>query len=154
MAGAVSVSARFDDREATRSAFSDEFLVHCPRCDSCAKVLRLPSSGRADMFAPRRFLCSACGYVKDAETTGVVQGRNRDWYFGLALWLQVPCCGETLWAHNEAHLDYLECFVRATLREERPSTLASRLPSWMKSAKNRDEVLKCIGRLRARLAER
>jgi hypothetical protein len=81
-------------------------------------------------------------------------GSSRDWYFGLPLWLQTPCCGKTLWAYNEAHLDYVEHFVRATHREEMPDALAHRLPSWMKSAKHRDELLRGIGRLRHRLEQR
>jgi hypothetical protein len=148
------MSERFTDSEGTRYAFSDEFLVHCPQCDSCARVLRLPSPDQWEYFAPRRRLCPNCGYTRDKVIVGVSPGRNLDWYYGLPLWLQTPCCGETLWAYNSAHLDYIERFVQATLREERPGTLASRLPSWMKSAKNRDEVLKCVGRLRARLPER
>jgi hypothetical protein len=57
-----------------------------------------------------------------------------------------------LWALNEDHLSYLEEYVEATLREAYPnSTMASRLPDWMKSAKNREDVLKCIRKLRGTL---
>src|SRR5215212_7033778 len=68
-----------------------------------------------------------------------------DWYFGLPLWLQTPCAGQVLWAWNEWHLDWMERYVAADLRERTPNinmSLASRLPRWIKSAKNRDEVLK------------
>jgi hypothetical protein len=57
-----------------------------------------------------------------------------------------------LWALNEDHLDSLEDFVSAHMREAYPNaTMASRLPEWMKSAKNREDVLKCIRKLRATL---
>ncbi|WP_410601287.1 hypothetical protein [Amycolatopsis sp. lyj-90] len=75
-------------------------------------------------------------------------------YRGLELWLQTPCKGETLWAYHERHLDYLERYVAAGLREQVPnrnSSLASRLPAWIKSAKNRDDVLRALSRMRASL---
>lgn len=75
-------------------------------------------------------------------------------YRGLELWLQAPCKGEILWAYHEAHLDYLERYVAAGLREREPnrnSSLASRLPAWIKSAKNRDDVLRGLARMRASL---
>ena len=85
--------------------------------------------------------------------------RDQDaWYDQLELWLQTPCCGETLWAYNKEHLDFLEQYVAATLRERtrpngtgryaaRNSTLTSRLPGWIKRARNRDDVLRCLSKL-------
>jgi hypothetical protein len=64
------------------------------------------------------------------------------------------CCGgRTLWALNEAHLTLLEDYVAARLRERGQAegmTLVARLPAWLKSAKNRGEVLRVITRLRDR----
>jgi len=75
-------------------------------------------------------------------------------YRWLELWLQVQCRGRTLWALHEEHLDYLERYVAAGIRERVPNrngSQASRLPVWIKSAKNRDEVVRCLARLRASL---
>jgi hypothetical protein len=77
------------------------------------------------------------------------------------VWLTIPCCGELLWAYNEEHLDFIERYVSATLRERaaapagsevsvRNSSLASRLPSWMTAAKNRRRILAAIATLRHR----
>jgi hypothetical protein len=79
-------------------------------------------------------------------------------WFGCALWLQTPCCGHTLWAYNEAHLDFLQRYVRATLRvsssaSTSASVLPDNLPAWIKAAKNRDAVLRQLERLRSRLAD-
>jgi hypothetical protein len=85
-----------------------------------------------------------------------------DWYFRYPVWLTVACCGETLWAYNREHLDYLESYVSAGLRERTPGegapggtprnrVLSSRLPQWIKSAKNRERILAAIGKLRERL---
>ena len=83
---------------------------------------------------------------------------HREPPFGAALWLEAECCGgNQLWALNEVHLDYLEPYVAETQRErEFPSPsgnrqLAYKLPRWMKLAKNRDEVLRTIDRLRTTL---
>lgn len=127
-------------------------------------------------FDPRRCTCPHCAFVEEwnkdtpaksgpQESTfqlamarrgrvsaSIVIGGPADWYFRHPLWLQTSCCGHVLWAYNAAHLAFLREYVQADLRERVPvqntnNTLASRLPRWMKSAKNRDEVLKGIARL-------
>ncbi|MEH0938435.1 hypothetical protein [Micromonospora psammae] len=49
----------------------------------------------------------------------------------------------------------MQGYVGARLRERGPApdglTLVARLPSWLKSAGNRDEVLRAIARLRSSL---
>lgn len=75
---------------------------------------------------------------------------------GLDLWLQTPCRGHVLWAYDAEHLDFLERYVRAALREREPNRnagLASRLPGWLKSAKNRHAVLAACATLRKRLLD-
>jgi hypothetical protein len=59
-------------------------------------------------------------------------------------------------AYNLEHLDLLRRFVAADLRERDPwyehgrkMTYIGRLPAWIKSAKNRTEVLRAIDRMRA-----
>ncbi|MFI6507876.1 hypothetical protein ACIBCT_09745 [Streptosporangium sp. NPDC050855] len=59
-----------------------------------------------------------------------------------------------LWAYDAEHLDFLERYVRAFIREREPNrngSLASRLPAWLKDAKNRDLVLTRCATLRVRL---
>jgi hypothetical protein len=137
--------------------FSDLFLVHCPRCDKCARIVprdrQTWDAGGPPytkyMFAPRRLTCEYCGYVKEWEGKRVGVAGANDWYFGQPLWLQANCSGELLWAINQRHLQFMEDFVRADFRETHwNATLASRLPEWMKLGKNREDVLKCITRLR------
>jgi hypothetical protein len=78
--------------------------------------------------------------------------------FDAPLWLETECCGgKRLWALNRSHLDYLAGYVAETQRErEFPSPpgkrqLASKLPKWMKLAKDREEILRAIDRLRTTL---
>ncbi|GAB3146528.1 hypothetical protein GCM10027258_38360 [Amycolatopsis stemonae] len=139
-----------------------ETAVHvvCPACGGRAEVVpwldgraRSPYSSRW----PRRLVCRSCGHVRnwpgEAKHAISCWGGPVDPYFRQPLWLRANCCGnQTLWAFNERHLDILESYVGARLRErgERPGmTMVARLPAWLKSAKHRTEILRVIERLRA-----
>jgi hypothetical protein len=99
-------------------------------------------------------LACTCGFAFDEDvtmervTTGPV-----DPAFGLELWFVAPFRSEVVWAYNVEHLRFLREFVGADLRDRSPnrnSSLASRLPQWMKSAKNRGALLSIIDRLEER----
>lgn len=137
--------------------FVSEVLVQCPRCAHRAVV-------HAASKSPR-LTCASCGYVREADsetprwTWWSDRPDGREPSFGQPLWLVEECCGgNVLWALNEPHLDYLERFVRSTSRDrEFPSSpgnrgLAYKLPKWMQLARNRQELLRTISRLRRRLA--
>ncbi|PSB58517.1 hypothetical protein [Chamaesiphon polymorphus] len=149
---------RFRETSDNIYSFSEYILVKCPKC-SLRAVVFASDRDRQDLFAPHRFVCAACGATKD--WTGAQVNRNWDcepvdYYFQYPLWLQTPCCGHTLWAYNFRHLDLIEAFVSAKLRERRPDenygwsnqSLYSRLPKWIKSGKNRSSILKAIERMR------
>jgi len=151
--------ARHSDEHEHRFAISkptheDPTLVVCPSCRSKAFVL--PTH---EAEAAVKVVCHACGFSKRAEGAT----RRFDWYaenptdgyFGLDLWLQTRCAGHSLWAFNHRHLDFLERYVSASLRERerdeqgwRNSSLASRLPKWMTAGPNREEVIAAIRVLR------
>jgi hypothetical protein len=106
-------------------------------------------------FSPRKLSCLHCGYTKIWTGNGPRKGGPYDWYFRLPLWVQTPCGRNVLWAFNEEHLSFLEMYItakqRAKFAEEgqiRNQTMVSRLPFWKKSAKNRQQVLKGIVRLK------
>ncbi|KAB8145691.1 hypothetical protein F8S13_00980 [Chloroflexia bacterium SDU3-3] len=127
--------------------FGTCFLVVCPRCAGAAQVM-LPESNPPEARAS----CTSCGYARRTSASTASIGGPRDWYLGLPLWLQTPCCGETLWALNEEHLAFLEHYLLARLRRRTPNintSVASRLPRWMTSAKHRAEVARGLARLRA-----
>lgn len=152
---------RFKDNGKTIYSFHNEFLVRCPRCNSCAIVRRIEPDN-TDVFAPRRFSCVVCGATKDwsgREIESPWYSEPLDDYFHYPLWLQTPCCGRTLWAYNLRHLDFIEAFVKAKLREREPDekygwsnrSLFSRLPKWMQSRKNRQEIISAITKIRQSL---
>jgi hypothetical protein len=126
------------------------------RCSGCGRWLeatrRMHPRRRHARRLPLR--CSGCGATTDAPAMPwrFLLRMPHDPFFGLPLWLQASCCGETLWAVDEGHLATLRHYVAAKLRERTPNvnaSLPSRLPTWMKLARNRDEILACIDRLSA-----
>lgn len=160
----------------TDPAWRDPVLVACPRCGGRAVVrgdrraarLVCEACGLArDWHGERLHVVvdgvamvvqrAQHGWVDPATGRGVPAAREPqgvDARFGTPLWLRSECCGgELLWATNAAHLDYLEAYVGARLRDHvpGPAPLSSRLPAWLTSAKNRDEVLRHLSRLRRRL---
>jgi hypothetical protein len=80
-------------------------------------------------------------------------GGPADPYFGTPLWLATDCRGHVLWAYNAEHLDLLEAYVSARLRERGSipgsMSLVERLPAWIKDGRHRSEVLSGLRRLRA-----
>jgi hypothetical protein len=81
-------------------------------------------------------------------------GDKTDWYFQYPLQLQIECCGQTLWAYNEKHLEFIKNYVEAKLRARTPNinrSLVSRLPKWIKSARNRERILRAIEILKGEL---
>lgn len=149
--------ARFRDTTACLCAFA-EFAVHvtCPTCRARAVVAPIDRPAGSSLRWPRRLVCTACTYSRDQAL--VVEGRRDhvgETSFGAPLWLRRSCCGETLWALNGEHLDFLERYVAAGLRERGtvPGTLglAESLPAWLKHAGHRREVLRGIHHLRTLL---
>jgi len=71
--------------------------------------------------------------------------------FGLSLALAEPVMpGKSVWAYNPAHLAELKVYVAAQLRERRQAGNASyfsRLPAWLKSARNRGKVMRAIAKI-------
>lgn len=151
------MSERFSDDSELVYEFGEEFLVICPRCAGKAQVLAVEIGSEKlneKLFAPRKLVCFSCVYRDEWKGRQIGIGDGFDWYFRLPLWLEISCCGKTLWAYNEKHLGFIEDYVGAKLRERKPfvnKSLASRLPGWIKQAKNRDEILKAIRRLREKL---
>jgi hypothetical protein len=101
--------------------------------------------------------CLNCAYTAVWQPSAASYwGGPFDPFFGRPLWLQASCCGgKTLWAFNREHLDLIDDYVRARLRERGHDrahmSMLEKLPTWIKSAKNRDEIARTIQRLRATL---
>jgi hypothetical protein len=146
-------------------SFAKNILVVCPNCEGKALV----RAGSLDAPKPEisevKIVCTACGYNKTLENSSkrkdekqkrghvMIFGAPVDPFFHLPVWLQTDFSGETLWAYNVEHLDFLAEHVSAKLRERNTLTfnvksIGARLPRWMTSANNREAVLKALEKLK------
>jgi ribosomal protein S27AE len=148
---------RFDAKPESIHTLMNRILVVCSGCGSRAVVLALGHSPQNPTpFQTRRVICGACGYSKEWCGSGLAYDWNADPvcepFFNLSLWLQLPCAGHhLLWAFNERHLNLLESYVGAVLRETYTTStriIPEALPEWMIVAKHRDEVLRGIQKLK------
>lgn len=145
--------------------FVKDILVICPRCKGKALVQT------GDFHTPKytvdeiKVTCLKCGFNKVMENVQKLrdekQKRGRilifgapiDPFFHLHVWLSAEISGELLWAYNLEHLEFLADHVHAKLRERNGLThnvksIGAQLPRWMTAAKNRDEILKAIEKLK------
>jgi hypothetical protein len=159
----MSKVTRAQDDGRTLRAYFDRILVRCPRCDAGATVLHIRAADEERPFGSFRLQCGSCTHHSEMTPNAyailnAVRGVLVDPFFRAPLLLQTDTRLGTVFAYNEQHLDWLERFVLADLRERthlegRANTsMASRLPRWMKLAKNRDTILQAIAKLRAGLA--
>lgn len=153
---------RYRASQASLGEFTlDEILVECPACKRCAVTREhaLPEpakSGRMIANSEGRLVCLHCSHNERRAAFVRYTNGACDTVFRLPVWLHTRCCGRTLWAYNGRHLDAIEAFIQSGLRERRRDpklgwrnkAWTSRMPAWMRIAKNRDEVLRCIARLR------
>lgn len=101
--------------------------------------------------------CAVCNEVKEFkpkiievpfafDTDDSVAREN---YFNAELWYQKEFDKSIFWAYNQEHIDYLEKYIKADLRERNNNrgyhmTMVSRLPQFVKEAKNREKLLKIL----------
>ncbi|MBK9270133.1 MAG: hypothetical protein IPM48_00925 [Saprospiraceae bacterium] len=112
-----------------RKTMPSYLLAHCPECNKKSKIRENWET-----------------FVMKYNDEGII-----DPAFGLDLWYQDEVRGNVLWAYNETHLIEIKNYVKAELRERSTHrfkmTMVEKLPSFIKSAKNRDEVLQSIERM-------
>lgn len=152
-------SSRFLEERVFVEDLLGEVLVVCPGCRKCAAVHPVEAAPSIS----RRFVCVHCGTNKDLGNGGYSLEQSSaalaDPFFRLQLWLVAPCCGQVLWAYSLRHLNLIEAYVGAQLREHRchpqhgwsNQSFFNRLPKWMKEAGHRDEVLRVVAKLRQSL---
>lgn len=156
----MSKPKRFEDDFSSRYDFAEEFFVVCPKCSAQAKVIPSVEWRSSDQHkAERKVICSSCHFwdTKKPEN-GIMLSTDRDWFFGLPLYYAIETSQGTFYAYNDRHLDYLEDFVSAKVRTRSKSkdsgwsnqSQISRLPKWVKLAKNRELIIAAIKKVRAK----
>lgn len=102
-------------------------------------------------------VCKQCNSVTPVKVDlhcSSPMGDAVDPHFGMPLQLIQPCKYGTIWAYNLRHLNELIDYTQAKLRTRQGVTnrsMFSRLPSWMKMAKNRELILKALDNLKSSL---
>ena len=135
---------RFKDKGETYYSFFKSRIVCCPRCSKPVDLV------------DERISCVHCGYSKIFKSSNNPSFRILDTGLELKYFLELNCCGNTLYALNVDHLDFIKHYVESDLRERIPNInkgLASRLPQWIKDKKNRHEILSCVDKLYKLLAD-
>ncbi|MFC4777300.1 hypothetical protein ACFO9Q_10950 [Paenibacillus sp. GCM10023252] len=122
-------------------------LIECPECLHCITLKKDSAI----------IICYKCGYQSSLNSIDLftsLWGRNEGTAYGYNLFLRTPVCGHELWVLNKEHLDYLEGYISSTNRRRIPNinqSVASRIPDWMKSSKNRLQVINALTKLRFKL---
>lgn len=106
--------------------------------------------------------CPKCGDICEYDASISNHYRNNgqmtDRVFGLPLWLQTTISGNLLWAYHYEHLQLLEDFISAKIRERgisprntyrKNSSMISRLPEFIQQG-NREVLLKAIHSLQVK----
>ena len=139
---------RFNDENKTLSDFSNEVWVVCPACSKRAVA-------RADyQLNKARLFCVQCGYSKEFSNEiakNITVNQPAHLFFDAELWLQAPFKNELFIAYNGSHLEYLERYISAKLREHKDRshfTLLEKLPKFYGKSQNREGLLKIIAKLK------
>ena len=131
----------------------------CPNCGAKWLTAEIRNKNAKPLKDHAEVSCEVCGKISRMSLNWhqeCLEGKPFDPYFKYPLWLQTECAGEILWAFNEKHLSYLKSYVEADLREDdgrKSWSIISRLPKWITSAKNRQNVLKAIAKLEKQITE-
>jgi DNA-directed RNA polymerase subunit RPC12/RpoP len=144
-------TTRFTDKNYRLSDFENEVWVVCPSCSKQAISMLKISEKKA------RLVCAHCGHhavasamneYEKGKTLEVKQAAHL--FFDAELWFATPFKGEVFWAYNPEHLEYLEQYIAAKIREHKDRshfTLLEKLPKFYHEAKNREGLLKVIDKL-------
>ena len=126
-------------------------------CDNCGKHFEKTIPFSKEPVTQITIPCPHCGIArtfkpKNEETHLVYhsKGAVQDPIFNLPLWLQTSVRGNLFYANNRRHLEHIRDYVDSKLRERQTleyTTMVERLPNFIKSAKNREHVLKGIEKL-------
>jgi len=139
---------RFQDQNLTKYDFYKEVWIVCPSCEKKAIA-------KVDFkIKLARLICINCGLNKEttiqiSKNASLEMAANI--YFNAELWLKAPFKNDVFWAYNDKHLEYLERYISATLREHKDRThftILEKLPKFYHEAKNREGLLKIIAKLK------
>lgn len=121
-------------------------------CGHCGSSIVFISETVSKTASTLRLTCEVCKKEKayKPQWFRYKKETNKDPYFGLDIYLQIGVKNHTLWLYNLKHLQYLKDYIAASLRKDdgrHKYSMITNLSQWIKSAKNRDLILKKMNKL-------
>lgn len=125
----------------------------CQKCGTQFESLGVkPRKHSPSLPNTAKAACSRCGEENEFNLTWhpfSPADRAEDPLFGCQLLLQKDMRHGALYAYNKAHAEEYLAYIEAEQRELQPISTGKRsfftsLPSWIKSAKNRDDIAKAL----------
>ncbi|GIQ59896.1 hypothetical protein ACHRVW_19235 [Flavobacterium collinsii] len=126
-------------------------------CNQCYEKYEFKSQLLKEKPEKYKAKCPHCNFQEEwkPKIQEVLQNSNsndglvKEQWYNLPLWFQIEVDKHIFWAYNKQHMEYLERYIGAGLRERNPgmnfgSSLVSRLPKFVKEAKNREKLLKIL----------
>lgn len=131
-------------------------LSHCKFCGTqlAERYAVIAIRAKKEDIEPIAIKCQQCQKERsyDLNWYGYTEAKPRDPCFGMELWLQIPVKGNTLWAYNLEHIEYLQKYIDSKLRNKSHTgshfSLVCKLPRWMILAQNRDLIMRKLCKLK------
>ena len=128
------------------------------QCPKCGRYYRVDIDEESKQHFPAlRVACPFCGHMTAGKVHRTRQGftyysevqNGREPFFGFELWFLAYLGRKAVWALNREHLNYLIDYLSADLRQKPAGYFsqhaqAYHLPTFMKTAKNRERIVKLL----------
>ncbi len=128
------------------------------QCPKCGRYYRVDIDEESKQHFPAlRVACPFCGHMTAGKVHRTRQGftyysevqNGREPFFGFELWFLAYLGRKAVWALNWEHLNYLIDYLSADLRQKPAGYFsqhaqADHLPTFMKTAKNRERIVKLL----------
>ena len=122
-------------------------------CPNCGTPIEQRQGGLKETNEFRQVKCPKCNeeYLVKPQYESYRQpnptpsnGLKCDSTFGLPYFFQENVRGNLFWARNMSHLEVMEDYIASDLREREGMTMVAKLPTFVKSKKNRGLILKIL----------
>ena len=133
--------------------------LHCPNCGTPIEQRQGGLKEKKDLCKVK---CPECGeeylvkpqYKLYHKPNPIApNGLKCDSTFGLPYFFQENVRGNLFWARNMSHLQIMEDYIASDLREREGLTMVAKLPTCVKSKKNRELILKILRKWKEKLAQ-
>jgi transposase-like protein len=142
------------------STFSNIQKIVCEKCNS---IFNIETKDLLRTVKKTNCKCPDCEHQNQVEVEfdlykngGMYNQQTKDQYFGLDFWYMTNFKSNSFWAYNLDHLNEIEYYVSAKKRKRHLveyQSMVEKLPKWVSSKKNRDEILNAITKLKRKTAE-